>query len=61
MEGGCLIDLTRVMSAGFKVSKALMAASSAGVASAKSLSHSSLMACAAAAASLAKLSSAAII
>lgn len=38
------IDLTTVMSAGFNVSKAATAASIAGIASAKSLSQSSLMA-----------------
>jgi len=49
------------MSAGFNVSSAFIAASRAGVASDKSLSHSSLIACDAAAASFARASSAAII
>ena len=53
------IDLTSVMSLGLRVFRAWMAASSAGIASAKSPSHSSLMAWAAAAASLAMASSAA--
>ena len=50
---------TSVMSAGLRVFRAEIAASSAGMASAKSFSHSSLMAWAAAAASLATASSAA--
>ena len=61
MGGGCRIDLTRVTSAGFNVSRAFIAASSAGVASDRSLSHSSLIDWEAAAASLASASSAAII
>jgi len=56
--GGFFIDFTKVISAGFKVFKAETAASRAGIASAKSLSHSSLIACDAAAASLARASSA---
>lgn len=39
--GGFCIDLTTVMSEGFKVSRADRAASNAGIASAKSPSHSS--------------------
>lgn len=39
--GGFCMDLTTVMSAGFKVSSAARAASSAGNASARSPSHSS--------------------
>lgn len=61
MEGGCLIAFTRVISDGFNVSRAVTAASKAGVASDRSLSHSSLIAWAAAAASFAKASSAAMI
>lgn len=38
-EGGLLIDFTIVISAGLSVLSALSAASSAGIASAKSLSH----------------------
>jgi hypothetical protein len=56
--GGFFIDLTIVISGGFSVSRACSAASSAGIASARSLSQSSLMAWAAAAASLANASSA---
>lgn len=52
------MDLTIVISCGFNVSKAWIAASSAGVASARSLSQSSLIAWAAAAASFANASSA---
>lgn len=39
--GGFVIDLTTVISAGFKVSRADRAASNAGIASARSPSHSS--------------------
>ena len=39
--GGFCIDFTREMSAGFRVSSAASAASSAGIASARSPSHSS--------------------
>lgn len=56
--GGFFMDLTKVISAGFNVSRASTAASNAGIASAKSDSQSSFIACAAAAASLAKASSA---
>jgi hypothetical protein len=42
--GGFFIDLTTVISAGFRVFKAETAASRAGIASAKSLSQSSLIA-----------------
>ena len=52
------MDLTIVMSAGFNVSRAAIAASSAGMASANSASHSSFSACADAACSLAMASSA---
>lgn len=38
--GGFCIDLTNVMSAGFKISRAARAASNAGIASAKSPLHS---------------------
>lgn len=56
--GGFFIDFKIVMSEGFNVSRAWSAASNAGVASARSLSQSSLMAWAAAAASFASASSA---
>ena len=38
-DGGLLIDFTIVISAGLSVLRAVSAASSAGIASAKSLSH----------------------
>jgi hypothetical protein len=44
--GGFFIDLTIVMSAGFNVFNAEIAASRAGMASANSASHSSFSACA---------------
>ena len=53
------MDLTMVMSCGLRVLSAARAASSAGMASLRSPSHSSLMACDAAADSLATASSAA--
>lgn len=56
--GGFFIDLTMVMSGGLSVFRAANAALNAGIASCRSLSQSSLIACAAAAASLAAASSA---
>lgn len=56
--GGFFIDLTTVISAGLRVFKAETADSRAGMASAKSVSQSSLIAWDAAAASFARASSA---
>lgn len=50
MDGGFFIDFTIVMSGGFRVFNAASAALKAGMASCKSLSQSSLIACDAAAA-----------
>jgi len=57
--GGLVIVLTTVISEGLSVFSAEMAASSAGIASARSAEHSSLIPCATEAASLATFSSAA--